>query len=310
MSNYTDIMQRALAARKSYSSGVGGFGSSFKRSNSSQPMPSQLGGGGGLGGRGASILDMSDKWQKDATLKKTDADTEYIEAKTEESKQQTEFSNVEAKAQKLANVAKGLKNAVSFLPTVEQSNYNDFHSWIIESDFVPANTFKSPDEVNSMSPLEFNVYKSNLSTLGSTSMKTLKEMQDIKDKEDKENVRVEELNAKIARAEKKTENRKKEKLAEEARKSVTAIRKEYPDVNDIPEDVLPEYERATSIWNEYIGVEPEPETIEGATPAQTEVMTALGNQQELAQEQLEGYRRMYPDKTDEQIIAAYEASLR
>jgi len=261
MTDYTNIMTRALAARKAVSGGRVRIGRSFKRHSGARsreeslPGAGKISGGGGLGGQGAVVSDPEKRWSAMADRQQKEANVGYTKAATEKAKTGIKVDKVQLKAKKLSNIAKGLNNAVGFLPTVEQSNYSDFHNWITESNFVPTNTFKSPEDVQNMTPLEFKVYKSNLSTLGNTSMKTLAELDKIKGAEEKEAIRVKTAKARVDAAEKLANAKKEKNRVDIAQKKMGRILGNYRTKSDLSPEELAEYEQLEAIENEAGGID-------------------------------------------------------
>ena len=140
MVNYTDVMARGLAARKAVTGGGVRIGRSFKKHSGAQSREESLSGagslsgGGGLDGRGATAIQARSglpRKQAEAGIAKTEAETARLKGAM------TPLEKAEVENKRLSNIALGLKNATSFLPRVTKDTYDDFYSWIRESDFVP-----------------------------------------------------------------------------------------------------------------------------------------------------------------------------
>lgn len=305
MADYTDIMVKALGARRAF-------------------QDTGKGGGGGMsaagGGRDERFARDKMKQRKlgyekaEADIAGKEASTELTKAETKKiskltkqlgiPKEQTELEKAETRKVKLDNIALGLKNAVSHLPAVTRDSYGDYHNWITESNFVPKGTFLSPMEVAKMTPLEFKAYKSSLTGLQALDSKGLAAL---------EKKKAAELiaDAKVVSAEKTATAKKASAKVIKAQELVTRLINKFEDPEYIPEGLKPAFDSAIEIINEQLGVgEQPPEDNRLASQKvlsnmQSGLEASQGAAPEMAPDVLEAFKAKYPDKTDEEIIEAY-----
>lgn len=313
MVSYTDIMTKALAARKSFSRG--GRVSINMPKNKENIKESM---------RREEKEDVALEQAK-ANVKKTKTSTEELQkagtanrkrlaslSKALEPKPMTAMEKANLRGKKLDNISKGLKSATSFLPQVTQDTYSDWHNWIRESDFVPATTFKSPEEISKMTPVAFNVYKSKLSGMGGLNSKQLDNLYRTKAAE-----KI--AQAKIDAAKKVADARVSANQKSTAEKFIKNSLNQYDSPEEMPHRIRQNYERSVAILEEELSTErtPEPESdpnenapqaIQTATMLGDKIseLTDIKQQAEIDPDILSKYKEMYPDKTDEEIINAYK----
>jgi hypothetical protein len=83
------------------------------------------------------------------------------EKATETAIQAQEIQN---KIADIKRMKEGLNYASTFLPKVRQDTYQDWHNWLDEQQWLPPGVLVPPEEVRSMTPEEFDMYKASLAT--------------------------------------------------------------------------------------------------------------------------------------------------
>ena len=306
MTNWTDVMTRGLAARRQFR-GSGGI--SIGRVNRREKEnPHDTWRKQALAEKKVS----ADIASKEASTERTKAETERIDKLTESigvEKEPTELQKAQTKELKLKNIASGLKNAVSHLPAVTRDTYSDYHSWITESNFVPKGTFASPEDVAKMTPLEFKGYKSSLSGLNTLDNKGLAALEKKKAAEKLATAKVTAAE-KLATAKKLSDtDRNERRKVESAEKKLNKIKEIHGEREDVPPELLPKYDKLNEIVNEYYGVEEPPVEDIPMLDVHRKAIDNIQNQFDRASsidpKILAGYKEKYPDKTDEEIMQAY-----
>lgn len=230
MTNYTNTMANALAARRATRRGVGGFGKSFMRHSGSKsaseflaggsqrgkPTESsdngrstQLAGGGGLEGRGA--VNPMHQWRMEkGTENKLRAGVEQTKTQTKsvladiqnnavKAALEVKKANAELPESKYKRTTKGIQNAASYASQLTQENYPSWFKWVSDTNFLPFDMFASPEEVSNYTPEKAAAYFNKIGTLVKPDPKVVKLA--VKKHE-------QELKLKAKEAKLKTENKK------------------------------------------------------------------------------------------------------
>jgi len=282
MVNWTDTMARGLAARKQF----GGGGVRMGRTTSRGGV--QEGGYERLGNKPTQATAIKansalPREQAEAGIAKTEAETARLKGA------QTPLEKAEEKGKRLSNIALGLKNATAFLPHVTKDTYDDYYTWIRESNFVPKGVFPSPEEIAEKSPLEFKAWASRQTLLGGSNIKTLERMDTQKRHEDNLQIKKDAATDKKATKELKATALKEYRRVITAQKTLERLDK-IMQTEDLTSRQQVQYDQATNVVGESMGGEEPPELPEGLTP-----------------EIMEQYRSSYDGWSDDQIIKAYEA---
>lgn len=319
--DYLNAMKTAAAMSQAQRSRRGGAGARMTMGEDASPRGDFGGGGtGGSGGMPAqgNMMGMYDEQIKEEQVRQAQQKTqdmadanmrEQVEGRLKEEaapgeRRKTDLGN-QMKEQEIKNLEREetstiMKNAAKFVPQLTKDTYGDWVDWVGETKKFPTTFFKPWSDVMNMTDMEWKVYQSNLEKMGDPDSASVTKAISLQKKEA----------AAYAKAKKAA---KKEFISVQGK--IDSAKNSGGVSNEMFATLPPKVKAmlAGADRSEYIGMlEQYAQELANEYDFSYEPKPSVVNPAEnggLSDDMINRYMTMYPGRTRDQIIAAYNAQV-